>query len=67
MNDFDHKIIFNDICSCIEKCDWCFCEKDVVKECGFSSISDFNFNDFEEKLRLDSKRRKLLHSNIETK
>ena len=33
MNDFDHKIIFNDICGCIEKCDcidWCFCEKDVV-------------------------------------
>jgi hypothetical protein len=29
MNDFYHKIIFNNICNCIEKCDcidWCFCE-----------------------------------------
>jgi hypothetical protein len=42
MVDFDHKIIFDHIFSCIEKCDcidWCFCEKDVVKECGFSNDS----------------------------
>ncbi len=42
MNNFVHKIIFNKIYSYIVKCDcidWCFCEKNAVKECVFSNNS----------------------------
>lgn len=42
MNNLEHKIIFNEIYSYIVKFDCIdcrFCEKDAVKECGFSNNS----------------------------